>query len=425
MARRLVVPGGIVAAAAAAVMLVAVPSLAQQPIPLPGSSTQLPDANAPLVRASEPIVMTGQQFPGLSAPANQTAKLPLTDLVQCTKQIQGNCPHNHYTNPEVDTGNKLGSGTPVDRLLGYRWDAKAGKFVQIPFQVDQVFTRYLDNPAPDFALYSGNDQHTTYAYDRAGWRYTDSDPNNPCKAIPFKVGNDRPKTTPDPVPGLDNNDELSFMASDAGPQAPAGTKAPSGISDVREVTINDPNDPQAAPTYVYVMAAAAHGPKPAYDASNGYVSYKRDPVSETFERSESGYGGYGNAATGPYCDASGHVVLDPKTGKPDTQRRRPRDYATIETPRYRFRYDGRWLLTALSISPDGGKTFGPDLIDRWKARAFAQDRESNTPCCGYEDEDTHWGGSSTPLGERIGPVRAIRATRGADPGTNVIRPQTA
>jgi hypothetical protein len=412
------------AAALLAVLLVAVPSLAQQPIPLPGSSTALPDANTPPVRASEPIVMTGQQFPGLSAPANQTAKLPLTDLIDCHSTNTDNCSHNHYANPEVDTGSKLGGGTPVDRLLGYRWDAKASKFVQIPFQVDEVFTRYLENSASGFAFYSGDDKHTTYAFDREGWRYTDSDPSNPCKAIPFKVGNDRPKTTPDPVPGLDDNDEISFMASDAGPQAPAGTKAPNNISDMREVAIHDPNDPQAAPTYVYVMVAAANGPKPAYDAKNGYVSYKRDPVSETFEKSESGYSNYGNAATGPYCDASGHVVLDPKTGKPDIQRRRPRDYATIETPRYRFRYDGRWLLTALSISPDGGKTFGPDLIDRWKARAFAQDRESKTPCCGYEEEDTHWGGSSTLLGERMGPVRAIRETWGADSGTNVIRRET-
>src|SRR5204863_9405617 len=138
------------------------------------------------------------------------------------------------------------------------------------------FTRYLENSASGFAFYSGDDQHTTYAYDREGWRYTDNDPNNPCKAIPFKVGNERPRTTPDPVPGLDNNDELSFMPSDAGPQAPAGTKAPNGTSDVREVKVNDPNDPQAAPTYVDVTVGADRGAKAAVDASDGYISYKRD-----------------------------------------------------------------------------------------------------------------------------------------------------
>jgi hypothetical protein len=106
------------------------------------------------------------------------------------------------------------------------------------------------------------------------------------------------------------------------------------------------------------------------------------------------------------------------------QRHRPGDAATLTSSRYKFRYDGRWLLTALQISPDGGQTYGPDLIDRWKARAFAQDPYSETPCCGYEDEDKNWGGSSNLIGERSGPVRVIRETWGADSGTNVIRRET-
>ena len=57
-------------------------------------------------------------------------------------------------------------------------------------------------------------------------------------------------------------------------------------------------------------------------------------------------------------------------------------------------------LLVTRISPDAGDTFGPDLVDRWKARAFQQDPSSETPCCGYEEEDTNWGGSSTLLGER-------------------------
>jgi hypothetical protein len=92
--------------------------------------------------------------------------------------------------------------------------------------------------------------------------------------------------------------------------------------------------------------------------------------------------------------------------------------------RYQFRYDGRWLMTSLRIKGDGEPAFGPDVIDRWKARAFQQDPSSETPCCGYEEEDTNWGGSSTLLGERRGPVRAIRETWGADSGTNVVRRET-
>jgi hypothetical protein len=416
MARRLVL-GGVVAA-----LLAATPSFAQLPVPIPGGGT--PDALAPETpRATEPVVMQGSLFGRWAAPANQTAKLPLTDLADCPNPADtDNCQHNHYATPEADTGDQLGQGTPVDHLLGYRWDGKTKKFVQIPFQVDEVFTRYLDNSASGFAIYSGQDKHTTYAYDREGWRYTDSDPDNVCKAIPFKVGNERPKTTLDPVQGLDGNDELAFMASDAGPQAPQGSATPKGIGGVQEVAVNDPNDPSAPLAYVYVMKANDDGPKPAFDAKNGYVAYKRDKISDTFEKSESSYDNYGNAATGQYCDAEGNVVM--KNGKPDIQRRRPRDFASIRTPRFKFRYDGRWLMTALNISPDGGKTYGPDLVDRWKARAFQQDPSSETPCCGFEEEDTHWGGSSTMLGERSGPVRTMRETWGADSGTNVIRRET-
>jgi hypothetical protein len=85
-------------------------------------------------------------------------------------------------------------------------------------------------------------------------------------------------------------------------------------------------------------------------------------------------------------------------------------------------------MTGISISPDGAglakADYGPNLVDRWKARAFAQDPSSKTPCCGFEEEDTHWGGSSTLMGELVGPVRAIRATWGADSGTNVVRMET-
>jgi hypothetical protein len=395
---------------------------AQIVLPIPGQSA--PDPNAPPTpRDTEPIVMKGSGFGTWAAPANQTAKLPLTDFEDCPNPVDRSspsCRHNHYSDPDIDTG-EITPGTPVSQLLGYSWDADAGRWREIPFQVDEVFTRYLDNSASGFSGYSGQDQHTTYAYDREGWRFVDSDPNDPCKAIPFEVDGKRPKGMADPVRGLDTNDELAFMASDAGPQAPT-TDPPAGIVEMKQVAINDPNDPTAPQRYVYVGKAAPSGPKPGFDADHGYISYKRDANADTFEFSQSSYKDYGNAGTGQYCDADGNVVQ--KDGKPDVQRRRPRDFASIQTPRYKFRYDGRWLMTQLQISPDGGQTFGPDLIDRWKARAFQQDPSSSTPCCGFEEEDTHWGGSSTLLGERVGPVRAMRETWGADSGTNVIRRET-
>jgi hypothetical protein len=413
------------------------------------------DPSVPAKHDADPIILTGLDFPQWSARSNQTAKLPLTDLADCNGSVDPSrgsdpndwlvadtdCAHNNYATPEVDTGNSLGDGTPTDRLLGYRWNDKARKFTQIPFQVDEEFTRYLDNSASGFALYSGEDQHTTYAFDREGFRMRKEDPANPCHALP-----DSP-TAQDPVKGLDDNDELVFMASDAGARAPSGVTLPKGVDGVREVRIDDAANPAAAPKYAYVMKAASDGPKPAFDASNGYVRYRRDADSDMFTYSQSSYDSYGNAPKGHFmwngecvgaspddpgiAEKCKNAPQDPPTGGDMSslffqcpQRHRPSDAATIQTPRYKFRYDGRWLLTGLQISPDGGKTYGPDLIDRWKARAFAQDPYSETPCCGYEDEDKNWGGSSNLLGEKVGPVRAIRETWGADSGTNVIRRET-
>jgi hypothetical protein len=377
------------------------------------SATRASNPLVPAARETEPVVLTGAQLDGWSAPSNQTAKMPLADLLAPDPN-----PHNHYSDPDVDTGNAFGDGQPVERLLGYRWDDRANAFVQIPFQVDEVFTRYLDNTASGFSPYSGQDQHTTYAYDREGFRFTRDGPSRrPCRAQPDSA------VARDPVPGLDDNDELAFMASDSGPPAPAGVSPPPGIQAVRRVTVSDPTASGAPARYVYVMLAREGGPKPAFDDRNGYVSYRRALRADDFAFSESSYESYGNAAPGLYCDDFGRIVRNPD-GSPKMGRRRPRDWATVSTPRYRFRYDGRWLMTSLQVAARDGGRYGPDLIDRWKARAFAQDPGSETPCCGFEEEDSNWGGSSTLLGERTGPVRAIRETWGADSGTNVIRRET-
>ncbi|MGH7900068.1 MAG: hypothetical protein ACREQQ_19085, partial [Candidatus Binatia bacterium] len=324
-------------------------------------------------------------------------------------------------------------GTAIARLLGYRWDAGANAFVEIPFQVDERFTRYLSNNRSGFAFYSGVDEHTTYVFDKENFRFQEN-------GHPGEVGYDKPwdprcdsrprsdgiEAEADPMTGLDDNDEIVFMAKDAGAQAPVGAALPPGILEAAEVVVTDPLDPSSL-RYVYVMRAAEGGPTAAFDAANGYLRYQRDSDADMFVFSESSYEDYGAAPKGPYCDPETHaIVMNGST--PDIRQRRPKDTAWVSTDRYKFRYEGRWLMTELRVSPgDRGLAlgdYGPDLIDRWKARAFQQDPSSSTPCCGYEEEDTNWGGSSILLGERVGPVRAIRETWGADSGTNVIRRET-
>ena len=86
---------------------------------------------------------------------------------------------------QVSTGRPQPIAIDTGRLLGYRYDAAKGSWRQVPFQVDEVFARYLNNAASGFSFYSGEDQHTTYAFDREGFRYTADGPaDDPCRAQP-------------------------------------------------------------------------------------------------------------------------------------------------------------------------------------------------------------------------------------------------
>ena len=383
-----------------------------------------PDPTVPAGRETEPVVLKGDAFPGWAAPAEVTAKVPTPDGSMCiaSGEAEGTpfeavatgetCTHNQYETPEVATGATLGSGVPVDKLLGYRWHPKARRFVQIPFQVDEMAVRYLSNNQSGFSVYSNTDQHVTYVWDQERFRWTAEAGDDPCRAVP----RDGVVTSPDPVPGLDTDDELAFMASDAGPEAPAGAELPKHVAEMKRVTVVDPSN-RATVGYVYVARAGDKGPEPAFDASNGYVRYEPDADSDTFVYSQSSYGDYGNTYKGAWFDeATGTCV----TNQP--KQHRPKDTAWIKTRRYAFRYDGRWLMTQLKVAPAGTEwQYGPDLVDQWKARAFQQRPGGETPCCGYEEEVNNWGGSSMLFGVRSGPVRVIRSHWGSDSATNNVR----
>ena len=419
-------------------------------------------------RQYEPVVLTGQQFPDWSAGPEVTARAPQvpTDYGVADsqgvlpKQLQSDCytasptpdvngstdpnhnDHNCYQSSQLPVRTLPGrTGVDPHSLLGYRWNEHARKFVQIPFQVDTKWQHYISNNASGFAFYSGVDQVTTYTFDREGFRFTTNKPFDP--ANPAIVCQSQPAggvaTTPDPNPGLIDTDEMAFMARDAGPAAPSGATLPRGIAEARQVAVVDPITQQTA--YVYVMRAAKASSgkplvSPAYTAANSpYVRYARDANAGLFVYSQSSFGNYGVAPSGPVCNpdgtpsigqgfkrnADGSLSLDPKT----YVQRRPLDGATVTTPRYRFRYEGRWVMDDLQVSPDDrglrNGDYGPNLVDRWKARAFQQSPGGSTPCCGYEEEATNWGGSSQLMGEKVGPVRDIRVTWGADSSTNNVR----
>jgi hypothetical protein len=443
-------------------------------------------------RSVDPVVLTGNQFPSWSAGPEIVAHEPGSPLNSSSVDQQGSGPqqtqsecyqpgsnpydpsdngdHNCVQSSRVPSkNNTVGDaangvlntniGANVDRIVGYRWDSSRQQFVQFPLQVDEKFTRFISNNASGFAFYSGVDQETNYAFDREGFRYTSDQSQttaggDPCIPEPAKGS---PALTAkgfsaqaDPIRGLDDNDEVAFVWRDAGvAQAPVGAQLPSGIASSYQIAVADPSNP-AAVRYAYVALASSDtdpgatqrlnphgkpvGPPPPtiaqWNEEHGYVRYTRDATADVFQYSQSSYSGYGAAPIGPYCTLDADGTHSRSTAHGTYAQRRPGDAAWVTTPRYAFRYDGRWLMTQLRICParaecglvDGVPSgYGPNIIDQWKARAFQQRPSGTTPCCGYEEEVNNWGGSSILFGERWGPIRIIRAAWGSDSSTNNIK----
>ena len=290
------------------------------------AAAPVPDVTVPPGRETEPIVLQGSAFGDWAAPAEVTAKAPDPSGAECVGGDDSKCSHNQYEQPEVATGSTLGVGVPVNRLLGYRWDTRSRKYVQIPFQVDEMAVRYLSNNASGFSVYSWSDQHPTYVFDQERFRWTAEDPTNPCHAVP----RDGVETSADPVPGLDTNDEVAFMASDAGPAAPADAQLPKGVTAMKRVTVVDPYTPTAT-YFVYVMLASDKGPKPAFNATNGYVRYQPDADSDTFLYSQSSYGSYGNTYKGAWFDPTTQTCItdNPVNGGAGTTRSMNKSYVSF------------------------------------------------------------------------------------------------
>ena len=314
-------------------------------------------------------------------------------------------------------------GYAIDRFLGFRWDAGDARFVADPASRSTRSSRATSTTPPRAspstpARTSTRPTPTTVpATARASASRADGPAADPCRAqqaTPCRARPGRAAST-------------STTRSPSWPPTPARRRPPAPAAGGHRGRARDHRRRPARPAAPVRLRLRDAGRRRRPDARLQRRQRLRPLPARRRRRPvrvpQSSYGDYGNAAQGVYCDDGGNVVAN-ADGSRKIDRRRPLDTATITTARYRFRYDGRWLMTQINVSADGGATYGPDLVDRWKARAFAQDPGSETPCCGYEEEDTNWGGSSTLLGERVGPVRAIRETWGADSGTNVIRRET-
>ena len=149
------------------------------------------------------------------------------------------------------------------------------------------------------------------------------------------------------------------------------------------------------------MKAGRRRPEARLRRANGYVRYQRDANADLF-------GTPSRATRTTATRAAARTATPRATSSRRTSAARPRDNATITTDRYRFRYDGRWLMTRIQISPDDGATYGPDLVDRWKARAFAAGP-------GVRDAVLRLRGGGHQLGRLVHAARRARRPGARDP----------
>jgi hypothetical protein len=359
-------------------------------------------------REVEPVVLTGAQVPSWS-------RLPAAGLA------------NPYPSGALDGVRSAHNGTlvtPPDGRTGvapkdvsaFRWDGDG--FEEVPVQVDERFPYFLANADSDFGMYSGTDEELTYEWDVESWRKTGGE----CTA---QYPNADDTATQDPVTTFDDDDELVFMASDAGAQAPAEAAGPpTSYGDRVEVRLTDPRDP-ATERFVYLFLRPGGS---SFNANNGYVDYQRDDnadqwIDRTFFTSDDPEKlGTSNTGYGPNLSGT---VCHPVDGVKQSTDRFPRDGVTVTTDRYRWVATGRWMVREMHVTKPGTtRSFGPDLIDRWKGRAFQQSPDSSVSLVGFEDEQVNWEANSALLGELEGPVRAIREVWGADSGTNVTKTET-
>ncbi len=393
-------------------------------------------------RAAVPVVLTGAQLSDWSRlPAEGVAKTYPSGATTTGDGVRNAHNGTLVVPPDVRTG--------VDpaQIAAFRWNGF--KFAEVPVQVDQRFPYFLANGRSDFSVYSGTDEELTYAWapdshatGEEAWkkvfgdcvaRYATASENAslPAYANPAPDGSlDTAGYTaamPDPVPTLDDDDEVVVMARDAGPAAPAGAALPAKTlpgSEGQTIRVTDPLTGVAGYVYLFLKASGS-----SFNATNSpYVTFARDANADAWvdrnsfadddpEKIGSSNTGYGPNIPGTVCD-------DGVTPRASTDRQ-PRDGMVVSTPTYRLTASGRWMVRGFQVTKPGTTAdYGPDVVSRWKGRAFQQSPDSSISVVGFEDEQVNWEVNSALLGWRAGPVRAIREVWGADSGTNVTKTET-
>ena len=253
--------------------------------------------------------------------------------------------------PVVLTGAAVPSLTGIapGDLVAFRYDSD---WQQIPVQVDERDTKYFEDIYQDSEPWPG-----TSIAGVSELVYVDSGTF----------------TGPDSDPTLDANDEIVFMAKDAGGVSPSfsepgGVIANTGV----EVEISDPlNGSQTGYVYLFWQDGSL-----SPGAGQQYVSYTFDLLS------------------GPYLTT--YNTLDGPN---------PED-SVVMTPLYSHHFSDRWISDEIHIM--AGEATGVDILDRHK-NLFA-------PGVCTRNENTFSDGEGAFVVNKSGPVRAIRSYVGANSG---------
>jgi hypothetical protein len=211
----------------------------------------------------------------------------------------------------------------------------------------------------------------------------------------------------DPVASVDSDDEIVFMAADAGGRAGDDVSEPSGVlpGSGFEFTITDPVDGDAR-GFVYLFRRV---PGSGLDPSAGldYAQYDFQLLTDR--------NGDGDREYPEDYDffPSGNVVGDPP-GQPP--RNANPENSTITTAAYTVHFDGRWREDGLSIRAGGAA--GVDILDRHKVFPYTgpDDPSPQPPPSCVRTEDTGAAGHGAFVGNIDGPVRVIRDYLGFNSG---------
>lgn len=268
------------------------------------------------------------------------------------------------SDPVVLTGAQLPMllNGPRPTVVGFRWTGT--EWINIPIQIDERavvnFGKIYNNPNAQY--YSSKPALTNALVYTSGNTWTGNDPN----------------------PKFDADDELVFMARDAGVQAtggqPAGTLAGTAV----EIHVTDPLAP-GNEGFVYLFRKM---PGPAVKQAPGkrYVTYQFKLVSGNYKKTYS-------INDGPNPEKT-----------------------LVKTAAYQHGFGDRWQSDLLKVVATGSS--GVDVLDRHRALFLPG-------FCG-RSEDT-FDGYAADANEGVfvtnknGPVRSIRSYLGANSGPNTQR----